>query len=130
MHRSSRQAWQEFLRRPIFEPQPKPNWLEILGFLILAFLGRCFAVGFFVYLGCSLFLIIMAFFSSHADVLFRIGFPAAEKAAIYLSVVGGVVWSAIDVCRDFVQAKRRRNWRNLEEDDDLEEEDDEDDDDE
>lgn len=50
----------------------------------------------------------MAFFSSNADLLFKIGFPAAEKAATHLSVVGGAVWFAIYVCRDFAQAKRQR----------------------
>ena len=41
----------------------------------------------------------MSLFSSHSDALFRIGLPAAEKAALYLSPVAALIWSAVSVYR-------------------------------
>ena len=37
----------------------------------------------------------MAVFSAHSDALFRIGVPAAQKATLWLSPVGGVIWYGI-----------------------------------
>ena len=98
MLRSNREAHQRWLR-PFKnrEPTPPPHWIELVGFLLLNFLARCILVGLPIYIGCCASLFVMALFSSHGDALFRIGLPAAQKAFLYLSPVGGLIWSAVSV---------------------------------
>jgi len=97
--RSSREADEKYLRH-IFKPTPKPTKVEVLGFLALAFLGRCIVVGLPIYVGCYASLFIMGVFSSHSDALFGIGGPAAERATLYLSPIGAVIWCSISVYRE------------------------------
>jgi len=62
-------------------------------------------VGLATYAGCVASLVVMAVFSSHSDVLFRIGFPATEKATLYLTPAGALVWSAVGVYRMYREGR-------------------------
>ena len=106
MIRSSRDASDRWLRSLKFSPeQNNPSRIELVGFGLMMFVGKCIVAGLGIFLGCCASLVVMAVFSSHSDELLRIGLSAAIKAALYLSPTAALVWFGMHV----YHALRRRD---------------------